>query len=250
MIASLAPGLLVLLTAAPDIAVGIVAVACFAPSLAWLGYFYFKDDYPRAPLSKLLLAFGGGLIAGPLSLALYEGIAHVAFYRGLDALEYVPDIHKLIYAIFAIGLIEEVSKILVCTWFLRRRELTTRRPIDGIVYSSAVALGFATIENWYAMVKSGDPEWSRVITLPFMHVLFSALWGVAVGHSLPKRAARGLVSLGLVLSIVFHGIYDYILLSSVASDAMMLLLVLFLWVWMSSAAREAAVLAAREQGSH
>ncbi len=239
------PGNALWAAAVSDVAIGIIAVACFAPSLAWLGYFYFKDDYPRAPLSKLLLVFGGGLLAGPLSLALYEGIAHITFYRGLGALEYVPDIHKLLYSIFAIGLIEEVSKLLVCAWFLRRRELTTRRPIDGIVYGSAVALGFATIENWYAMLRDGEPEWSRLVTLPFMHVLFSALWGVAIGHSLPTRSARGLVSLGLVLAIVFHGLYDYVLLSNVANDAMVLLFVFFLWVWMASATREAAVLAAR-----
>ncbi len=216
-----------------------ILVACLAPSLAWLGYFYLRGEYARRPLENVLLAFGTGMLAGPLALLLFSGIERVAFYRHLGRIDLVPDRFKLLYAIFAVGLVEEVSKLLVCVWVLRRRGIHARAPVDGVLYSAATALGFATIENWYAMLAQGAPVWSRAITQPFNHVLFSALWGVALGASIGPQGPRGLVSLGLVLAISYHGLYDYIVLAESVSDVWLAPLVLLLWVWFGVAARRA-----------
>ena len=187
-----------------------------------------------------MVVFGSGLLAGPLSLILFALIERFAFYRSLGEVDLVPDLHKLLYAVFGIGFIEEVSKLLVCVWLLRRRELSTRRPIDGVLYAAAVSFGFATIENWYAMLAEGSPVWSRAVTLPFTHVLFSGLWGVALGLDLARRRLRGIVSLGLVLAIVYHGLYDYIILAESVSDLWLGPLIALLWAWLAMAAQAAA----------
>ncbi|MFT5431592.1 MAG: RsiW-degrading membrane proteinase PrsW (M82 family) [Myxococcota bacterium] len=216
----------------------VILLTCFAPSLAWLGYFYIRDESDRGPLHLVLLVFGGGLLAGPISLVLFELIEHVSFYSRLTDIDSVSDGYKFVYAFFAIGLIEEFSKFLVCWWFVERAHVHYRSPMDGVVYGAAVALGFATIENWYFMRETLEPVWSRAITLPFMHVLFASFWGVGLGLARTQRANSNVVIKGLVLAIIFHGLYDYILLSTVAPNWLVAPLVLGLWLWVSVAIRQ------------
>ena len=132
---------------------GIIFVACFAPSLAFLGYFYIRDEYEREPLHLVLAVYGGGMLAGPLSLLLFDVIERTNFYADLTDIDLVPDFKKLIYAVFAIALIEELSKFLVFWWFVDRKHVDFDEPVDGVVYAAAAALGFATIENWYFMIE-------------------------------------------------------------------------------------------------
>ena len=35
--------------------------------------------------------FAGGLIAGPVSLLLFEGLEHIAFYKDLQTIDLLPD---------------------------------------------------------------------------------------------------------------------------------------------------------------
>ena len=120
----------------------IILLTCFTPSLAWLGYFYIRDETDRGPLHRVLMVFGGGLFAGPLSLLLFEGIEQVSFYSKLERIDRVPDQTIFLYAFFAIGLIEELSKFLICWWFVERAHVRYRSPMDGVVYGVAVALAW------------------------------------------------------------------------------------------------------------
>lgn len=210
-----------------------VFVVCFTPSLAWLGYFYIKDEYEREPLHLVLMVFGGGLLAGPLSLLLFEAIEHVSFYSDLMDIDLVPDFKKLLYAIFAIGLIEELSKFMVFWLFMNRNHVQFDEPIDGVVYAAAAALGFATIENWYFMLAAEEPIWTRAITLPFNHALFASFWGAAAGLAAVERRGAKLIIKGLVLAIVFHGLYDYILFSDEVPNVLIGPLVVVMWLWVS-----------------
>lgn len=217
----------------------IIFFVCFTPSLAWLGYFYIREEYEPGPLHLLLLVFGGGLLAGPLSLALFSLIERVEFYEDLTDIAFLPDYKKFLYAIMAIGLIEEVSKFLVFWFFVDRRHIEFTQPVDGIAYAAAAALGFATIENWYFMLAVEEPIWSRAITLPFNHVLFSSFWGAALGVAFYEgRRNTRLVAIGLALSIVFHGLYDYILFTDSVPGWCVAPLVLVLWLWLSFAIRD------------
>ena len=112
---------------------------------------------------------------------LFEGVESVPFYEDLTQLYLVNDIKKFLYAVFAVGIVEEVSKFLILWVFITYRHIEFDEPVDGVVYAAAVALGFATIENWYFMSEVEGPVWSRAITLPFNHVLFSSFWGAALG---------------------------------------------------------------------
>ncbi|MFT7625665.1 MAG: RsiW-degrading membrane proteinase PrsW (M82 family) [Myxococcota bacterium] len=215
-----------------------IFVACFAPSLAFLGYFYLRDEYDREPLHLVLTVFAGGMLAGPISLVLFEFIERTAFYGDLQSVDVVSDMTKLIYAVFGIGLIEELSKFLVFWWFIHRRHVQLTEPVDAVIYAAAIALGFATIENWYFMMAVEEPVWSRAITLPFNHVLFSSFWGVTAGLVATEARGARLNLQGLTLAIVFHGLYDYVLFADSVSNFWVSPLVLILWLWVSLAIKD------------
>jgi RsiW-degrading membrane proteinase PrsW (M82 family) len=212
-------------------------IASFAPSLAWLGYFYLRDQYEREPLHLLLLVFGGGLLAGPICLVLFELIEQVQFYSELTTIAEVSDLKQGVYCFFAIGPIEELSKFMVFWFFVDRRHIDLDEPLDGIVYASAAALGFATIENWYFMMATQEPEWAIAITRPFNHVLFSSFWGFGLGVARYMGHGRQLVITGLVLSSVYHGLYNFIVINESVPYVASFGLILVLWVWLSFAIR-------------
>ena len=217
-----------------------ILIVCFAPSLAWLGYFYIRTSRKDIPLRLLLLTFGCGLLAGPLSLLLFQQIERTAFYSDLGRIDRVPDLYKFVYSFFAIGLIEELSKFIIFWYVVHRHRLPLARAGDAMVYAVAAALGFATIENWYFMLAVDEPVFSRAISLPFNHVLFSSLWGVAYARARFQGGGSRLVLTGLLLAMAYHGLYDYILFSESVPNLLVAPLVLVLWVWVALATREMA----------
>lgn len=225
-------------------------LTCFTPSLAWLGYFYIRDERDRGPLHLVLLMFAGGLIAGPVSLLLFEGLESVAFYKDLATIDLLPDYKILTYSLFGIGVVEELSKFLVFWTLVGRKHIPFNSPMDGVVYAAAAALGFATIENWYFMAAVDEPIWSRAITLPFNHVLFSSFWGVGLGLARTQGRSSRVVVQGIALAIVFHGLYDYILFSASVPNLMIGPLIVALWLWVSLAIRRLINLPALDQNSH
>ncbi len=215
-----------------------IFLACFAPSLAFLGYFYLRDEYDREPLHLVLTVFGGGMLAGPIALLLFELIERTAFYGDLSLIHLRSDFTQFVYAIFGIGLIEEVSKFCVFWFFITHRHIRMEEAVDGVMYAAAIALGFATIENWYFMQAVDEAIWSRAITLPFNHVLFASFWGVTAGLVATEQRGSRLNLKGLALAIVFHGLYDYILFSESVPNFFVGPLVLVLWLWVSLALRD------------
>ena len=116
------------------------------PVLFWAGYHYHKDRHLPEPVSHLALAFLLGV--GSFYLGMY-------MYRALDFVNLRYDAYLLAetslpglfaYAILVIGVIEELAKmipfLLVVIHFKEFDE-----PIDGIIYGSFIALGFAAVEN-------------------------------------------------------------------------------------------------------
>lgn len=90
--------------------------------------------------------------------------------------------------------------------------------LDGIVYAVFVALGFAAVENvLYVVSNDMSVAVIRSITAVPGHMLF----GITMGYYISKqrfaqtrmRAWYASV-MALVLPILVHGIYDYILMSS------------------------------------
>lgn len=209
------------------------------PSLFWLAYWVYRAHLGKRRLLPVVSFFGTGLLAGPLALGLFALVEISPFYAGLADVGGANELEKFVYSFFAIGPVEELAKFLVAWATLRVLADEVDQVRGGLVIACASALGFATIENIYFMTAHDEVIWHRALTLPFNHVLFSSFWGVGLSlyRIRPANGALWLTSC-LALSFVFHGLYDYILLSEQLSPLLVVPLILVIWAWVVHAVPE------------
>jgi len=90
-------------------------------------------------------------------------------------------------------------------------------PMDGIVYSVMISMGFATLENiLYVVVRADNIEVAfqigllRMITAVPGHAIFAILMGYFVGLAKFSEDKGNLyLVIGLVSAILLHGTYDF-----------------------------------------
>lgn len=158
------------------------------------------DIYEKEPLLTLLaVAIFGGITAIAISLFLYD---------------FVEVRHNFLDAVFKIGLIEEASKLLalMIVYLFIRKDFN--EIVDGIIYITAISLGFAVIENVFYAMKDEQAILTivmRSLTAVIGHIAFSGYMGAAfIIHVRIHRNYTGLL-LALALSALAHGLYDGVL---------------------------------------
>jgi RsiW-degrading membrane proteinase PrsW (M82 family) len=166
-----------------------------APALFWFWFFARQDKRPE-PSGLLLRVFFWGMMVIPASL-LELGFATLFGTTVMFAL---------------VGLIEEGFKFLAASSIAKNKHFD--EPIDGLIYATAAALGFATLENVGYMLSGGAAlilVRGPISTLG--HILFSLTWGYAM--SLRRfRNAHNVLRRGWLLGAFLHTIFNGILLSS------------------------------------
>ncbi len=210
----------------------ILFAAVFGPAVFWVGYLYYKDCFRREPVVNLIEAFGLGFLAGFLCWAFYgllSGLGfqvdfQMAFLRG-------SRFDFLIYCIGIIGIVEEVFKFLPFLLILRRLKAFDEK-IDGIIYASVLAVGFASFENLgYLADMKGWALVGRAFASPLTHAVFASIWGYLVGSAtILGRPIWQAALRGLFLSALIHGLFDFL---TVAPTRRLLsaFLILLVWIW-------------------
>lgn len=139
----------------------------------------------------------------------------------------------LIYALFAIGPIEELAKLLPFVLIILRLS-EFDEPIDGIIYASFIALGFSAVENYFYLDYVSNLEAiARGFAAPVIHIVLASIWGHYIGMAyLNKRAVLKTVLVSFVGVAAVHGLYDYLVIAMPiyalpASAALMIAI----WIW-------------------
>ncbi len=179
-------------------------VLAVAPGLFLLMIFYLKDRYERESLSLVEKVFLAGVMA-VFPAALFEGVllSNLSPRSG--------DISLLIYMSYlGIGFPEELMKFLAVL-LLAYNSKEFNEPFDGVVYSVASSLGFATLENLFYVLEGGVLVGlvRAVLAVP-SHALDGAVMGVYLGRAKMMGYKEGLAR-ALVFPILLHGTYDFLL---------------------------------------
>ena len=201
------------LASPPNYTLAVVALGLpFVLSLAWLFFVRRFDRAHPEPWWLVLATFArGGASLLPAALA-EVGWARLSPWLDPSLSTLGGRIAALPLAlpvfVLVIGLSEEAAK-LFGAWSLASHLREFDEPIDGIVYGSASALGFAAIENvkYFAIgrLAAGLVATRMFVTLP-AHLFFGAVWGYALGQKL-VRPRTSLLAF-LVLAAVAHGAFD------------------------------------------
>lgn len=183
-------------------------VLAIAPGLFFLWFFWVRDKYEREPVRLLLATFflGALSIIPTLVLEIIGGLVVPTPKEGANIIQ------TLLYYFVVIAFVEEFMKFLAVRGKAYRSK-EFNEVMDGIVYSSAAALGFATVENvFYVLSKGlGVGILRAVLSVPG-HALDSSMFGYFLGQAkFGRHRNAGLVWIGLLLATVFHGLWNSIL---------------------------------------
>lgn len=181
-----------------------VISAAVAPAIALLSFFYLKDKYETEPLSLVVKVYiFGVLLVFPIMVIQF----------GINEEMNVP---SFVEAFFVSGTLEEFFK-----WFLvfygAYLHEEFNEPYDGIVYATALSLGFASLENIFYLYTFGIEE---ALVRALLPVSGHALFGVIMGFYLGKgkfstgRRKKIYLALSLLLPVVLHGTFNFLLVSS------------------------------------
>jgi len=155
------------------------------------------DIYEKEPISVLLVvAFVGGFVSIGTTVLLYFFVnVNLTFFD----------------AIFKIGMIEELSKLIALIVVYRFIRKEFNEIVDGIVYITAISLGFAIIENITYAFRSDNPFVIlslRSVVSVLGHISFTGYMGIA--FYIHKRVHKNYIGLWVtfLLASFAHGFYN------------------------------------------
>ena len=203
------------------------------PVLFWAAYHYHKDRHLPEPIGHLLLAFFLGVLAAGVSQAMYMALGPLGLRFDASVLADSSTLGLLAYALLAIGPIEELAKLLPFLVVVIRFEEFDEE-LDGIIYASFIALGYAAVENWqYREFLTPIETIARGFASPIVHILFASVWGhwIAQAH-LHGRSVLAGATIGFAIAAALHGLYDFIvILQPKSALPVAALLILAVWLW-------------------
>jgi len=211
----------------------IVCLPVVVPIALWLWYHYRKDHYFPEPIRHLVLAFVLGMGSFYLGRYGYEALDFVHLRRDALILADTDRTALLFYSLGVIGPLEELAKLVPFLFIvIRFREFN--EPIDGIIYASFIALGFAMLENVLYLQNATLAEaLARGIAGPAVHVVFASIWGYYIGRAwLCKRRFGPIVLAAWLAAGLVHGAYNYLVFTWPAPMfPFSALVILLLWIW-------------------
>jgi RsiW-degrading membrane proteinase PrsW (M82 family) len=203
------------------------------PIVFWGWYHYHKDRHLPEPIGHLVLAFILGLVAAAISKGLYIALDWIDLRHDALLLADTNTLALLAYSMLAIGPIEEVAKMLpFILVVLRFPEFD--EPLDGIIYASFIALGYAAVENiLYLEYLTPVEAAARGFAGPVIHMLFASIWGFTIGCAhLRGESLLGGILRGFLIAAGLHGLYDFIVMQN-AINALPIAagLIIAVWIW-------------------
>jgi RsiW-degrading membrane proteinase PrsW (M82 family) len=182
------------------------------PGLIISYYIWWRDKHEPEPHKYLIVCFLFGILS-ILPALIFESIGMEMGYK--DG----PNVYKtFIFAVFVVGFSEEFSKYLFLRYYIfPKKEFC--EPMDGIVYSVMISMGFASFENVLYVFGQETSEqaynvaYLRMLTAVPAHASFAVIMGYFVGKAkfLPNNRSLYMIS-GLLLATLVHGLYDFFLM--------------------------------------
>ncbi|KRQ87028.1 Protease PrsW [Caloramator mitchellensis] len=191
-----------------------------APSIALLIFIYQKDRYDREPANILLTLF----LFGFLSTVPVYFVERFLSYFGKGPF----------YTAFIVaGLTEELFKFIII-YSITFKLVEYNEKLDGIVYSVFTSLGFASAENILYILNQKNFIATGIMRGLFAvpgHMLFAITMGyyLSLARFADDKRPFFLIN-ALLMPILLHGIYDFILFSRIYGYfVIFILFIIYLW---------------------
>lgn len=176
----------------------------------WVDYFRLIDIHQKNNLVHAVIAF----LLGGSSVFIVFGV-HRYLLPGFE-LEINGNLfNDLTFAIFQVGMLEELSKFCAFLVFFLLFKKELKEPIDFLMYVSTCALGFSAVEHVMYFHKNG-PEIinGRAILSTVGHMFDTSIiaYGLILFRFKRKQHSLMTVLAFFLLASLAHGIYDFFLM--------------------------------------
>jgi len=192
-----------------------LVILAVLPSLIWL-FFYLKEDLHPEPRLWLFIMFVMGIALAPFVIFI-----EMALGNALNFLSTIPLESGILMFVIA-PIVEEAAKYGAVHLSLNKNPVLDE-PEDCMIYVIVAALGFAAIENVFAIfsfISIGAPGYlsdafnfmsMRFISAVALHGLASAIMGYYFARFYFVKRNPLLIVWGLFLASLLHGVYNYLL---------------------------------------
>lgn len=179
------------------------------PGLLICAWVFYRDRRQPEPLFLLSLCFLAGMGSAFIAIQMEEWAYDVGIRESVNIWQ------TLLLAFGVVALFEEGVKFVTLMLFAYPWK-PFDEPLDGIVYSVVVAMGFATLENLiYSDIYQIDTVLLRAFTAVPAHAAFAVFMGYHLGLAKfeddTQRKAKRLV-VGFFGALLLHGAYDFFII--------------------------------------
>jgi len=177
------------------------------PVLLLLLVLYYSDRRKEPPWVVLSTFVLGGVAKGVTTYMELRASA----WTGLEmSVQSAGTAGSLLFLFGFVAPIREAAKV-AATWPVFRSRYFGE-PLDGLLYPTAAALGFATIEN--ALTLRAHPVgwiWilRTLVALP-AHVFFACAWGYALGRAKRIKRPGAIFPAAWFVATAVHGLYMHL----------------------------------------
>ncbi len=199
----------------------LISVA-LAPVIVLLIYVYNRDKYEKEPKRLLTKVFFFGILS--VIPVYFIETALTNYWHTKYALP-TMQLNTAAYDAFVVAAFtEEFFKILVFFIFIWKNKNFNEK-FDGIVYAVFISMGFAAAENLLYVLGSGfGTGIIRAFTAVPAHAIFAVTSGYFLAFAKFKPSGKVFyLFLALAVPVLFHGIYDFILLAK--NDLLLLIFI-------------------------
>jgi RsiW-degrading membrane proteinase PrsW (M82 family) len=172
-------------------------------------YFYRRDRHDPEPPRYIARVMGMGALA-----AIPAALAEMWLMQHLPGGPAHAFLNASIGFLIIVGPVEEFLKFFVVRRYAYQ-DPAFNEPMDGIQYAVAAAIGFATLENiGYALAYGPGVLFVRGPWCTLGHILFSSIWGGALGLTRfcpDPRFERSMIRRGLLLAALAHSANNVLL---------------------------------------
>ncbi len=201
-------------------------IMALVPAIVLIGYIKGKNRTEEKSTILLAKLFVGGIIS-TLPAIVFEYFGEMLLERKYDQL---TTAYNAISAFLIVALIEELVKFVVLyifTW----SSMEFNYVYDGIIFAVLSSLGFASFENimYVTMGGAGVAVTRAILSVPG-HAIFGVFMGVFYGKSRylivhdEKKKSHLKFVLALLVPILLHGTYDFLLFQGNANSILKFLL--------------------------
>ncbi len=191
--------------------------AAIVPISFYLFFLWKYDRYEPEPFGIVIKHFLWGAIG-----AIIFGVVVSSFFVTDNNFVYILDKVNSLFAIVIISpFVEEIGKGIFLVMSAKKDYFDNMT--DGIVYGGAIGLGFGMTENlmYFVMYDNNFTNWLSIVIIrsifsATMHAIATATFGATLALSkFSDSKANKIIFplLGIILAIVFHSIWNYLVSS-------------------------------------